>query len=78
VLLNKEFELKILINTHSPYFLSAIETYSKKHQVERSLKIYKSEIDGAYASISDVTDSVQEIYEQMAKPFQDLEDQTYE
>jgi predicted ATPase len=78
VLLNKEFELKILINTHSPYFLSAIETYSKKHQVKQSLKIYKSAVNDSYASISDVTNSVQEVYEQMAKPFQNLEDQAYE
>lgn len=29
VLLQKEFGLNILLNTHSPYFLNAIEVYSK-------------------------------------------------
>jgi predicted ATPase len=77
-LLHKEFGLRLLINTHSPYFLNAIEVYSSRNQIEQSLKIYKAETDGAYASISDVTGSVQEVYEQMAMPFQYLEDQKYE
>jgi predicted ATPase len=78
VLLNKEFGLHLLINTHSPYFLEAMEVYSEKHQALESLRIYKSEIDGVYASISDVTHDIQQVYAQMARPFQDLENQRYE
>ena len=34
VLLEKYLHLTILITTHSPYFLEAIETYTKKHNVD--------------------------------------------
>ena len=34
VLLHKEFGLHVLLNTHSPYFLNAIEVYAAKHGVD--------------------------------------------
>ena len=43
VLLHKEFGLHILLNTHSPYFLNAIEVYSAKYQVADKCKYYLTE-----------------------------------
>ena len=33
VLLQKELGIKLLLNTHSPYFLKALETYSNRHEL---------------------------------------------
>ena len=42
VLLHKEFDLYVLLNTHSHYFLDAIEVYSKKHGVSDVCQYYLS------------------------------------
>ena len=38
MLLYKEFGMHILLNTHSPYLLDAIEVYALKHTVESSIR----------------------------------------
>ncbi|MDR0305867.1 MAG: ATP-binding protein [Chitinispirillales bacterium] len=78
VLLQKEFNLTILLNTHSPYFLYAIEAYGKKHDIENRLNFYLAENDGDISNVREVTDSIDTIYKQLAAPFQKLEDLIYE
>lgn len=73
VLIQKEFDMHILINTHSPYFLNAIEVYSKKYEIEDKCKYYLSRLDGEKAVIDDVTDNTELIYEKLARPLQILE-----
>lgn len=73
VLLQKEFNLTILLNTHSPYFMEAIEVYSKKHQIEDKCKYYLTE-DKDKASITDATENVESIYKKLAEPYQTLSD----
>ena len=63
VLLQKAFGLHILINSHSPYLVEAIDIFSKKNGINNSVKYYLSK-DG----IKDVTDSIDKIYEQMYVP----------
>ena len=77
VLLQKEYSLHILLNTHSPYFLEAIEVYSHKYGVSNKCKYYLAEDNGTIASITDVTNKIEKIYEQLAGPLQDLEDMRY-
>jgi len=77
VLMQKEFDMHILLNTHSPYFLDAIEVYSNKHGIARKCKYYLAEDDGSTASISDVSDNIEKIYEKLAMPMQELEDMRY-
>ena len=73
VLLNKEFDLNILLNTHSPYFLNAIEIYSKKYNVANACKYYLSSNINDFAVIEDVTPNIEKIYELLATPLQILE-----
>lgn len=79
VLLQKEFDLTILLNTHSPYFLEAIEVYSEKYGIKDKCKYYLSEDNEANNSfvINDVTDNTELIYKKLASPFQTLEDERY-
>ena len=78
VLLQKEFEMHILLNTHSPYFLEAIEVYSDFHGVADKCKYYLAEnIDENNSVITDTTDNTEPIYKKLARPFQELENVRY-
>ena len=74
VLLQKEFDLTVLLTTHSPYFLESIEVYSQKHGVFDKCKFYLTELNGNYATITDVGgDDLEKIYKKLAEPFKELE-----
>lgn len=73
VLLEKYLHLTILITTHSPYFLEAIETYTKKHNVDNITNYYLAQADGKETVMKDVTGDLQSVYQLLAKPFEKLE-----
>lgn len=74
VLLQKYFNLTIVITTHSPYFLDAIEVFSAKHRISDSVNYYLSEIQDNYTvKVNDVTDNIEAIYKKLADPMQQLE-----
>lgn len=80
VLLQQKFDLKILINTHSPYFLNALEVFIDKYKVvSKNCKFYLSSLDeNGDAIFYDETNSVDKIYDLLAQPFQELENMKYE
>ena len=78
VLLQKEFHLKVLLNTHSPYFLRAIEIYSAKYASREKCKYYLASNIGETSVIKDASDRTEEIYSLLAKPFQTLETESSE
>ena len=77
VLLQKTFDLRILLNTHSPYFLKAIEDYSEYHKINDKCKFYLASNEENYSNIVDVTGDVEKIYDILAEPFQTLIDVRY-
>lgn len=77
VLLHKEFGMHILLNTHSPYFLRAIQVYSAKHEVADRCKYYLAELSGTSAVIHDVSDDIEKIYQKLSRPLQKLEDERW-
>ena len=78
ILLQKEFDLKVLLNTHSPYFLRAIEVYSVKYASREKCKYYLASNIGETSVIKDASDRTEEIYSLLAKPFQTLETESSE
>lgn len=78
VLMQLSFNLHVLINTHSPYFLNAIEVYSTKYGINEYCKYYLSEADkdNMYTMV-DVTENLEKIYEKLAQPLQVLENEEY-
>ena len=77
VLVQKEFETNILLNTHSPYFLNAIEVYSQRYGIEGKCAYYlANEVDNE-TNIENVTNNTEKIYEKLARPLQDLENMEY-
>ena len=77
VLLQKEMGLHILINTHSPYFLRAIEVYSQKYEIDSCVKYYLSYNEEDVSKMKDVTLDISKIYKVLSKPLQRIEDEAY-
>lgn len=77
VLIQKEFNMHILVNTHSPYFLNAIEVYAAKHQIADKCKYYQATSYGNISKIEDVSNSVDVIYQRLAQPLQRLENERW-
>ena len=75
VLLNKEFQVHVLLNTHSPYFLRAIEVYSQKHGIDEECDYYLARLEGDTSEIKNVNHCIEEIYKKLWIPFQKLEDE---
>ena len=75
VLIQKVFNLHIVITTHSPYFLESIELFTKKHGIDDKTNYYLSDINikENYSTINLVNDKVYDIYRNMAIPFKYLE-----
>lgn len=74
VLIQKAFNLYIVITTHSPYFLEAIELYTKKNKVDSKTNYYLADIEDNYSVMKLVNDRVYDIYHRMAIPVKDLEE----
>ncbi|WMM24209.1 AAA family ATPase [Tissierella sp. MB52-C2] len=77
VLLQKKFNMHILLNTHSPYFLRAIQVYSAKYEIADKCNYYLAENIDDRVTIRDVTTSIDEVYAKLAKPFEILEIERY-
>ena len=75
--INKTMKSKIVLNTHSPYLLNAIEVYSEKSDIYKNLKFYFSENEGNFAIIRDYTENVEKIYKKLVNPFLKLDDEAY-
>jgi predicted ATPase len=77
ILLQKEFNLTILLTTHSPYFLHAIEVYSRKHNSVKECNFYLAKNCADVSNVFDITSNIDQAYQQMSKPFQELDDIAY-
>ena len=77
VLMQKYMNLNFLINSHSPYFVRAIEVYSTKYAIDSKTKYYLAKIENDLSEFEDVTGNVSEIYKILAKPFQKIENERF-
>ena len=69
VRLSKEFAIPILLTSHSPYFIEALEGFSRKHDYEKLTNFYFAEKkkDGLSSKIVDVNDNLSEIYSSISE-----------
>lgn len=72
ILLQKVFHLTILLTTHSPYFLEAVEVYARKYGVDNITNYYIARNRGNHAEFEEVTGHTDKIYQEMAEPFDQL------
>lgn len=73
VLLQKHFDLSVVVTTHSPYFVDAINLFSRKYGTDNKANYYLSENEGNVAVMENVTDQIDMIYKKMASPIQMLD-----
>lgn len=74
VLLQRELGLHVLLTSHSPYFISAIDAYSKKHGVIETNRYYFNHRVADGIAVEDVTDRIRVIYDSLAAPYQTIQD----
>lgn len=78
VLLQKYFDLSVVVTTHSPYFVDAINLYSCKYGVGDKVNYYLSSNDEGDVIIDCVNKKIDLIYKKMASPIQMLDTLRYE
>lgn len=76
VKLSKEFAIPIVLTSHSPYFIEALEAYSKKYRYEESTNFYfaKKNEDGLSSRIIDVTENISPILSSISDAFYTIQD----
>lgn len=80
VLLQKHFELNIIITTHSHYFLDAINRFSIKYETYKSVNFYITEYTDNKKNIVfiNVNEKLDEIYKKMYLPLEKLKNMRLE
>ncbi len=78
VLLQKTLNLHVLITSHSPYFISAVDVYSQKHGTAPAARYYFTSVAQDDAIAEDVTQKRDVIYDSLAAPYQTIEDAAME
>ena len=78
VLLQKYFDLTIIVTTHSSHFLEALNYYAKKHQLSDKCNYYLAESDNSFVGFKDMTDNLEKIYAQLISPSMLLDELKYE
>ena len=68
VLLQKYFDLTILVTTHSSHFLQAIEYYSKYFKLKEKCNYYLARKNHSGVTFENVTDDISKIYSEMVEP----------
>lgn len=68
ILLEKYFDMTILVTTHSSHFLQAIEYFSKKYKIEKKCNYYLSKVEGDGVVFENVTDDTSKIHSEMVEP----------
>ena len=78
VLLQKQFDLSVVVTTHSPYFVDAINLFSCKYGTDSKVNYYLSSNNGKAVEMECVTSNIDLIYQKMASPIQMLDTLRYE
>ena len=78
VLIQKEFGMHILLTTHSPYFLYAVEVFTARYDLKEQCNYYIAENIMNDVVFRNVSESIDEIYKKLSDPFQKLENLSYE
>lgn len=78
VLLQQKFDLTIVVTTHSPYFLDAINIFSVKHKIGEKVNYYLAEEGEKGVAMELVSDKIELIYQKMVSPIQVLDSLRYE
>lgn len=68
VLLQKTFDLTIILTTHSPHFLEALQFFAQKYKIDDKCNYYLSKETENDCEIEDASCDIRKIYKQMVEP----------
>lgn len=68
-----ESDIKILITSHSPYFIEAIDVFSKQRNIQDKTAFYSAEPSNEGTMVKDVTNYLESIFTLLSKPLEELE-----
>lgn len=76
VRLSQEFAIPIVLTSHSPYFIEALERFTKKYKYEDSTNFYFAEKnqDGLSSKIIDVTENIMPILNSISEAYYIIQD----
>ena len=77
VLLAKDLNITIYLNSHSPFFVEAMDAFTEFYDVPEEINYYlaeESEVEGKYDFIKIESDELYKIYDNLGRPY-DLIDQ---
>mgnify|MGYP000871137946 FL=1 len=74
ILISKELGVKILLNSHSPYLIRAMEVYRKTYNYEDNIKFYTLTdcTEGKSKKLIDVTNNLNQIFDKLIEPYEIL------
>lgn len=74
VLLAKDLDITLYLNTHSPLFINAINIYSELYELEDNTNYYLTRPceNNGYTFDSIPVDDLYEIYDELGQPFQEI------
>lgn len=76
VLIQKEYGMHIVLTTHSPYFLYALEVFSTKYGISEKTNYYYTQRKQGKITVENIGKNLEIIYSVLNKPFQTIEDLT--
>ena len=68
--------VKILVNSHSPYMIEALELFTKKYKIP--VDFYVAKRENEYAFFKNINSELSPIYEELAQPIDILEEMALE
>lgn len=76
VLLSKYLDIPMLLTSHSPYFIEALEAFSKKHKFTEQTKFYITEKskDFKFVIVKDVSDNSIPILDSISSAYYEIQD----
>ena len=75
VLIQVEYGMHILINSHSPYFIDAIDKFSQIYGIRENCKFYltKESENKESSTLLDVSEDLSGIFDLLYEPMQEME-----
>lgn len=76
VRLSKDFDIPMVLTSHSPYFIEALDAFSRKYKYEKSTNFYfsKRNENGLSSKIIDVTKDITPILSSISEAFYKIQD----
>lgn len=74
VKLSQELNIPMVLTSHSPYFIEALEAFSKKHKQPTNFYFSEKNPDGLSSKIIDVTEDITPILSSISEAFYEIQD----